>query len=304
MKIKVLGTLTLILLTALTVAAQSQPPSPAAQEANGLFQAQKWDEAAKAYDALTKAEPANGMAWFRLGMSLMSLNRHEAAVAPLQKAVEILRGPMAMYTLGSAYAAAGDKEKAFEWLGKANAAGFGQLRRIENDPNLARLRDDARFKSVFEGTERNARPCKYAPEAKQFDFWVGEWDVQVGGQTVGTNVIERLQEGCIIMENWTGQAGGSGKSMNFYDPVVKKWRQTYMSNNQVVWEMSGEYKDGALRYEGEVHTPNGNRTLTRVTFYNQSPDRVRHTEDNSTDGGKTWTNVWDSIYVRKKPATQ
>ena len=42
--------------------------------------------------------------------------------------------------------------------------------------------------------------------------------------------------------------------------------------------------------------------MVRVKFYNLSPDRVRHTQDNSTDGGQTWTNVWDATYVRKKEA--
>lgn len=303
MKEMVAALLSVILTFSAGAAAQAQTPS-AAQEAGALFQSRKWDEASKAYEALTKAEPQNGQAWLRLGMSLMALNKHGEALPPLQKAVEVLRGPVAMYTLGSAYAGMKDKERAFEWLNKASAAGFSQLARLESDPNLSGLRDDARFKAVFEGTERNARPCKYAPEARQFDFWVGEWDVQTGGLSVGTNVVERLEEGCLIMENWTGRGGSTGKSMNFYDPVVKKWRQTYIGNSRAVWEMSGEYRDGAMRYEGEIHTPNGNKTLTRVTLYGLSPDRIRHTQDDSTDGGKTWTNVWDSVYVRKKNAGQ
>ncbi len=282
--------------------AQTQSVSPEMQTANELFQAQKWPEAAAAYEAIAKAEPKNGQAWFRYGSALMSLNKFEESIAPLTKAAEVLNGPMAFYTLGSAYAKLDSKERAFEYLNKAAAAGFAQFNRLKNDPNLAGLRDTSRFNAVFENVERNARPCKYMPEAKQFDFWVGEWDVQANGRSLGTNVIQRLEEGCLIMENWTGAGGSTGKSMNFYNPVLKKWRQTYMSNNQVVWEMSGEYKDGAMRYEGEVIPPNGTKTLTRVVFYNQGPDKLRHTEDDSTDGGKTWTNVWDAIYVRKKPA--
>ncbi|MGH9941383.1 MAG: tetratricopeptide repeat protein [Pyrinomonadaceae bacterium] len=298
----------LSLLISTAAFAQAQPsapatPSPEAQEANTLFQARKWDESAKAYEALTKAQPNNGQAWFRLGASLMSSNKHEQAIAPLQKAVQILQGPLVMYTLGTAYARLNDKDKAFEWLNTAAGAGFAQLSRLQTDQNLASLRDDARFKALAEGVEKNARPCKYSPEAKQFDFWVGVWDVQVNGQTVGTNVIERLEEGCLLMENWTGNGGVTGKSMNFYNPALKKWRQIYMSNNQLVWEMSGEFSDGAMRYVGEVLAPSGS-TMTRVTFYNLAPDRVRHTQDNSTDGGKTWTTVWDSMYLRKKVAAQ
>jgi tetratricopeptide (TPR) repeat protein len=298
-KIDKIGLVLMFLLFCSWGSAQNQTPSPEAQAANALWQAQKWDESVKAYETITKNEPNNGMAWLRLGSSLMSLNKLNEAVAPLEKAGEILRGSGAYYALGQLYAQLKDKEKAFEYLNKAAGVGFGQFNRLKNDPVLAGIRDDGRFNPLFESVERNARPCKYLPEAKQLDFWVGEWDVQANGQTVGKNVIQRLEEGCLIMENWTGNGGNTGKSMNFYDPVTKKWRQTYMGNGQVVWEMSGEYKDGTMLYEGEVHSTSG-IVKTRVTFYNLSPDKIRHTEDHSRDGGKTWNNVWDTIYIRIK----
>jgi tetratricopeptide (TPR) repeat protein len=288
------------LVSYLAAAAQTPPPSPEAQAAQALWQAQKWDESVKAYQSLTKNEPNNGIAWLRLGSSLLSLNKFNEAAMPLEKAGEILKGPNAYYALGEVYARLNDKEKAFEYLNKAAGVGFAQFNRFENDPHLAGIRDDPRFKALFESVEKNARPCKYMPEARQLDFWVGEWNAQVNGQTVGKSIIQRLEEGCLIMENWTGNGGSTGKSMNYYDPASKKWRQSYISNGQVVWEMSGEYKEGAMRYEGEVHSATGS-IKTRVIFYNLGPDKVRHTEDNSGDGGKTWSNVWDATYVRAKP---
>ncbi|HEX6622942.1 MAG TPA: tetratricopeptide repeat protein [Pyrinomonadaceae bacterium] len=279
-----------------------QQTAAAAQTANALWQAQKWEEAAKAYESLTRSEPNNGQAWFRLGSSLMSLQNFDAAVAPLARAAEILRGPQAYYALGAAHAGTGNKVKSFESLRRAAETGFAQFERMKNDPHLAGLRDDAQFGGVLEAVERNARPCKFSPEAKQLDFWVGRWDVQVSGQSVGTNVIERLEEGCLIMENWSGRGGSTGRSMNFFNPVTNKWRQTYIGNNETIWEMSGEYKDGVMFYAGEMFPPRGAPVMVRVKFYNLSPDRVRHTQDNSTDGGKTWTNVWDATYVRKKEA--
>lgn len=281
---------------------QPLPPSPAAQSANALWQAQKWEEAAKAYESLTRSEPNNGQAWFRLGSSLMSLQNFNAAAAPLAKAAEILQGPQAYYALGAAYARTGNKAKSFESLRRAAETGFAQFQRMRTDPHLAGLRDDAQFGSLMEAVEKNARPCQFSPQAKQLDFWVGHWDVQVSGQSVGTNVIERQEEGCLIMENWSGRGGSSGRSMNFFNPATNKWRQTYIGNNEAIWEMSGEYKDGVMSYEGEMFAPRGAPVMVRVKFYNLSPDRVRHTQDNSTDGGKTWTNVWDATYVRKKEA--
>jgi hypothetical protein len=299
------GTLAIALLVIIHPAiGQTQPtpapaqPSPAAIEAGKLFQSQKWPEALIAFEALTKTEPTNGMAWYRLGASLGNLNKHQEAVAPLKKAVEILQGPQAMYLLGSTYARLNDKDKAFESLTQAVTAGFAALLRLENDASLASLREDPRYQKLVESVRRKAFPCHSSEKARQLDFWVGEWDVQVNGQTIGTNVIQRLEEGCLILENWKGNGGLSGKSMNFFNPILGTWRQTYMSSNQMIWEMTGEYKDGALHYSGQVFTPGG-IVMTRVTFFNLEAGRLRHTEDNSRDGGKTWNNVWDAIYVRK-----
>lgn len=288
-----------VLFQPLSAQTTTPQPSEASVAAARLFQDQKWAEAVTAYTNLTKTEPANGMAWYRLGSSLSNLNKYEEAVEPLKKAVEILRGPQAMYSLGAAYARLKDKDRAFEVLTQASTAGFAGLARLENDPNLANLRDDPRYTKLVEMVRNAAYPCLNSEKAKQFDFWVGEWDVQVNGQTVGLNVIEKQQQGCLIVENWKSNGGQSGKGINFFNPILGTWRQSYMSSNQTIWEMTGEYKEGAMRYTGHVYAPNGQTVMTRVTFFNLEPNRLRHTEDDSRDGGKTWTTTWDAIYIRR-----
>ena len=38
---------------------------------------------------------------------------------------------------------------------------------------------------------------------KQFDFWIGEWNVyDTTGHKVGENSIVKLEKGCIINEHW------------------------------------------------------------------------------------------------------
>ena len=95
-----------------SAAAQGNAGTNAAQEADALFQAQKWAEAVKAYQALTKTDPANGRAWYRLGTSLLSLGEYGRAASAFPKAVEIGQRPEPMYGLASAYARLNDKEKA------------------------------------------------------------------------------------------------------------------------------------------------------------------------------------------------
>ena len=52
--------------------------------------------------------------------------------------------------------------------------------------------------------------------ARQFDFWVGHWRVTEHGKPAGENRIERILDGCALLENWTGAQGGAGKSLNFF----------------------------------------------------------------------------------------
>ena len=42
------------------------------------------------------------------------------------------------------------------------------------------------------------------PEFRQFDFWVGDWDVTVGGHQAGTNQVTLEEDGCVIHEHWKG----------------------------------------------------------------------------------------------------
>jgi hypothetical protein len=57
--------------------------------------------------------------------------------------------------------------------------------------------------------------CKAAIH-RQFDFWLGEWDVVPSGQTPpprqqpSLNVIQSAHGGCVLVENWTASTGGTG----------------------------------------------------------------------------------------------
>ena len=55
-----------------------------------------------------------------------------------------------------------------------------------------------------------AQPACTAAEHRQFDFWIGEWDVQVSGQPAGSNSVQLILSDCVIMENWSGAGGNFG----------------------------------------------------------------------------------------------
>ena len=151
--------------------------------------------------------------------------------------------------------------------------------------------------------QQRQSPCRTRAEYRQFDFWVGEWDVQTPqGQTAGTNSVQLILDDCVIFENWTGARGGHGKSFNVYHAAKGKWQQTWVDNSGGVLELTGEYKDGTMKFAGETPRPDGTRVLERLTFTKLSADRVRQFWEQSADGGKTWTVAFDGTYIRKKTA--
>ena len=197
-----------------------------------------------------------------------------------------------------AYARLNDREQAFAWLNRALHAKLPQPGRIESDPNLASLHGDARFPGVLELAKKLLHPCTYQPEYNQFDFWIGEWVVTSDGRKVGTSSIQRIVENCIIYENYTETDGFIGKSFNFYDANLHKWRQTWVDGTGRASEFSGEYKDGAMRFEGESHLSDGTKVWRRMTLFNVSATQVRQLSHVSADGGKTWSVNYDYIYTR------
>jgi tetratricopeptide (TPR) repeat protein len=280
--------------------AQTPTPSPDVQAADSLFQAQNWQDAAKAYEAITKAQPANNRAWYRLAYSLHAAGKYNEAVDAYQK-IAANNNPTVLYNLACAYAKLNNKDKAFEWLNKAVNAGFSQTAQLTSDTDLASLREDSRFKDVQALMAKSATPCLVRPEHKQFDFWIGEWNVMTPqGQLAGTSSIQRIVDGCVIFENWTGAQGGSGKSFNYYDKADGKWHQLWVGNTGGAINFSGEYKDNAMRYEAANLTANGNRALQRMTFFKLDGEKIRQLWETSTDDGKTWSVSFDGMYIRKK----
>jgi hypothetical protein len=150
-------------------------------------------------------------------------------------------------------------------------------------------------------------PCNTMPEAKQFDFWIGQWDVTpwaapspASAQQRGTNDVHPILEHCVISENWRGGRGGEGKSYNFYDTNVHKWRQIWIADSGGSLDYTGEFRDGAMRFVGWNLDASGKRQEQKLTFFAIAPDTVRQLFEASTDGGKTWTPTFDGRYVRHR----
>lgn len=297
--------LTLVLLTiifgAVAIFAQQPVPTPISPQvaaANQLLKEKKFVEAARAFGDIVKEQPQNGRAWFGLGMALHLDGKFAEGVEAFKKNVAISRNPVAMYNVAGGLARLNRKDEAFEWLEKAIVAGFAQQANLDADADLENLRGDPRYKKMQDLIERQIAPCKFMPEAKQFDFWIGNWDVfNTQGQKVGINSVESIADGCGLLENWTSVLRNNGKSINYFDPSTGKWYQFWIGSGGGALRFEGTFRDGAMRFEG-VTIANGVKTLNRLTFTRIDENTVRQFAEISSDEGKTWSVSYGFKYVR------
>jgi tetratricopeptide (TPR) repeat protein len=283
------------------------------QKADSLFFISDYKNAIPAYEAALKIAATNSVAWNRLGYSYHSLGQYDKALANYAKALENKPAPQLQATVESRlsriYAIRKDTENAITHLQKAVTLGYVNLQELQTNKDFDNIRKDKRFEDVTATVNKNAFPCMSIPQAREFDFWVGEWDVYPNGASmiVGHSLVEVAAGGCMILENWTakGPVPNTGKSMNYVNTATGKWEQHWIGSgglnlgNPALF-VNGEYKDGAMRFEGSSITPQNQKQISRFIFYNMGPDQVRQFFEVSIDEGKTWTTSYDFIYKRKK----
>lgn len=283
------------------------------QKADSLFFISDYKNAIPLYEVALKTATTNSVAWNRLAYSYQSLGQYDKALTNYSKALENKPSAPLLATVESRlsriYAIRKDSENAFVHLQKAIASGYLNLQELQTHKDFDNVRKDKRFDDIVATVNKNAFPCMSIPQAREFDFWVGEWDVYPNGTNliVGHSKVEIASGGCMVLENWTalGAVPNTGKSMNYVNTVTGKWEQHWIGSgglnigNPALF-VNGEYKDGAMRFEGSTITPQNQKQISRFIFYNMGPDQVRQFFEVSVDEGKTWTTSYDFIYKRKK----
>lgn len=269
-------------------------------DADRYYQANEWEKTLKAYSELVKQDPANPQNWFRLGRALHETGNYKEALRAYDEADK--RGVHKLSVLlqkARSFARLGNSKQAMDHFKQAVDLGFNQPSVMTDDNELAVLRKDSRYDSVLSQIKRNERPCSFELEFRNFDFWIGDWEVFVSGGLAGRSHVELILRDCVIVENWDSTSYGySGKSYNVYHPGLKKWQQFWVDDAAGPTLYTGEFINGEMRFDAEKMNADGTKALTKMTFYNLGPDKVRQWIRQSTDGGKTWSDVFDGEYRR------
>jgi hypothetical protein len=137
-------------------------------------------------------------------------------------------------------------------------------------------------------------------EARQFDFWLGEWDCTWDDDGRGTNSVQAILDGHVVLEQFTGQHGATirGMSVSTYMPELGRWQQTWVDNYGNYLPFSGRWRDDHMELITEDILA-GRVRLRRMRWYNIGPDELDWSWEQSLDGGVSWEPLWQIHYRRR-----
>lgn len=149
-------------------------------------------------------------------------------------------------------------------------------------------------------------------EARQFDFWLGSWEVNLRmlqeDLTWEDRVAARVRiysvlDGKAVLELWDSEPI-KGFSIRYYDPARDAW---------VLWlnwpgqdrsggsALEGRFRHGRGEFMRNFTSAAGEEGIARYTFSDIGRDRLRWDDAYSTDGGKTWASNWIMEFRRSGP---
>jgi len=140
-------------------------------------------------------------------------------------------------------------------------------------------------------------PACLTAEYRQFDFWLGEWEVFLpNGKKAGDSRIESIAAGCALLENWSGNGGFSGKSVNMYDRGDQRWHQSWVDSSGSRLDLAGVFADRRMVLTSAAKAG----PVQRIAWSVNDDGSVRQLWESSSDEGKTWSVQFDGKYVRRK----
>ncbi len=276
---------------------------PTMDQANQLYSAKNWNAAAPAFEAITRAEPSNALAWLRLGVSRHKLGQYTPAVEAYKHIESDPQvGPSALYREAASLAKLnGTRRRLHLWIKPSMPVWPSQARSSKMLTSLHCERNLVLKRSLRRLTPLHARA-----------FIVLNIANLISGLANGTlsppKAIIRPEAAAfnpslINACCWkTGLAveAAPGKSFNHYDTSRKIWMQDWVDSQSNSIHFEGKLEDGVMSYYADSQKPDGTPIRRHLQFFKLDVDHVRQFSQQSSDGGKSWTPEYDFTYNRKK----
>jgi hypothetical protein len=167
-----------------------------------------------------------------------------------------------------------------------------------------------------------APPSRTAPpEAQQFTFLIGQWDLAVKVPAIG--LAQKIHGIPKLVGSWkawraldglgiedelriTDEAGnpvGLGASLRVFDRAAKHWSITTVDGYTARSTTStAEWRDGAMTMSSQGTDAEGKPFLSRTRFFDITPQSFHYRQERSFDDGNKW-NESLSIDAKRVAAT-
>ena len=270
-------------------------------EAMGALNAQDFEAALAPLNELIELAPEQPNYWVLYGNALRALDDLPGALQSYEQALAVApRDVPALSAAAVVLERLQEVEKAFQHLEQAADIGLPSNVMRESPEFTAMRGYKQRFAIAVGKAVRRENPCKQEGPYDDFDFWIGEWDVYVGGVKRADSSITREFNGCLIRERYSNATGFQGESLNYYDPETDAWKQNWVDRTGGIVRYTGRSPSrDVMQMSGANTNYRGETQLAEVTWTRNSDGTVHHVIEQSTDNGETWSVYFDGIYVKK-----
>ncbi len=160
--------------------------------------------------------------------------------------------------------------------------------------------------------QQSASSACTQPQARQFDFWIGEWQIhqkllQADGSWLSLKAETKVSptlDGCALVESWSGEVlffwegmkkpePLQGYSVRAYDPQTGKWFIHWMDTRSprlTTFEGSFEGNQGVFQHTSVG--ADGKPQVRRIVFSHITAASVRWELAISSNQGATWQPLW------------
>ena len=159
------------------------------------------------------------------------------------------------------------------------------------------------------------------PEAHQFDFLIGHWEIELTPKVSGMAAL--IHGAPRLVGSWKAwpafdgfgiedelrviDASGNPATLNhglrMYDANKGQWLISGLDVYRALTsQASGRWQDGEMHVNGAGSHRDGTRYLSRTRFFEITQDSFRMQQDRSTDGGDTWEEAAIAIAARRVAA--
>jgi hypothetical protein len=141
-------------------------------------------------------------------------------------------------------------------------------------------------------------PYCMAPEYRQFDFFLGDWDtfdIAAPDKVIARNRVTSMLGGCALREVYEQREGLVGESFSTFDASRRVWHQSWVTNRGQLLLLEGRMEGRRMVLTATERDSTGAASVVRGIWWREGVS-VRERAERSRDGGATWTPWFDIVF--------